>query len=134
MNNDLELSDINLKFIRKVNEIEMKMGKGMAINEDNEIYISVDQKEPEIYMFDLNFKKLKSVASRGNCAGQFSDLSSMFYKNLYLYVCDRGNNRIQVFEKELEYVKSVTFDYEPNVIKVSNETACVQGFKTPIYF
>jgi len=46
------------------------------------------------------------VERKGTQPGEFKDLSMIKFINDKLYICDRGNNRFQVLNTELEYMNS----------------------------
>ena len=47
---------------------------------------------------------MKVVGRQGAQPGEFSDLGTMKVINDKLYVCDRGNYRVQILNTELEYM------------------------------
>ena len=49
---------------------------------------------------------MKVVGKKGTRPGEFRDLSLIKVINDKLYVCDRGNNRVQILNTELDYVDS----------------------------
>ena len=49
---------------------------------------------------------MKVVGQRGTQPGEFKDLSMIKVINDKLYVCDRGNNKVQILNTELEYMNS----------------------------
>ena len=49
---------------------------------------------------------MKVVGRKGTQPGEFSNLSMIKDINDKLYVCDRGNDRVQILNTELEYVNS----------------------------
>ena len=58
-----------------------------------------------VNMYELEGKLMKSVGSNGNGEAQFNspygiDVSD---RNHNIYVCDYGNNRIQILTEELKY-------------------------------
>ena len=50
---------------------------------------------------------MKVVEQRGTQPGEFKNLSMIKIINDKLYVCDRGNHRVQVLNTELEYVNGL---------------------------
>ena len=49
---------------------------------------------------------MKVVGRKGTQPGEFDDHGMIKVINDKLYVCDRGNNRVQILNTELEYVSS----------------------------
>jgi len=141
----LTLYDQDFKVIKTTNEINGKLIQptGLAVNTlTNQLFIS-DIDEHQIIITDFEFNKLNAFGSRGSNNEQFSFPAGLcFLRNSDLYVCDDGNKRIQIFSKELEFMKTIPLDYHPRRIKVSNTTAFIRGytsgninvfFKTYIY-
>ena len=141
----MTLYDQDFKVIKTTNEINGSLIQptGLAVNTlTDQLFISnID--EHQIIITDFEFNKLKTFGSRGSNNEQFSFPAGLcFLRNSDLFVCDDGNKRIQVFNKELEFIKTIPLDYHPRRIKVSNTTVFVRGytsgdisvfFKTYIY-
>ena len=49
---------------------------------------------------------MKVVGRKGTRPGEFSDLTFIKVINSKLYVCDRGNGRVQILNTNLEYLSS----------------------------
>ena len=141
----MTLYDQDFKVIKNTNEINGSLIQptGLAVNTlTDQLFISnID--EHQIIITDFEFNKLNTFGSRGSNNEQFSFPAGLcFLRNSDLFVCDDGNKRIQVFNKELEFIKTIPLDYHPRRIKVSNTTVFVRGytsgdisvfFKTYIY-
>ena len=69
------------------------------------IYVS-DWGNSSILKFTKEGKLMKVVGRKGTQPGEFSELSLIKVINDKLYVCDRGNYRVQILNTELEYVDS----------------------------
>ena len=78
---------------------------GVAVDKDDNIYVS-DYGNSSVLKFSKEGKLMKVVGRRGAQPGEFSDLGTMKVINNKLYVCDRGNYRVQILNKGLEYVDS----------------------------
>ena len=79
--------------------------KGVAVDKDDNIYVS-DDSNCSLLKFSKEGKLMKVVEQRGTQPGEFNDLGMIKVLNDKLYVCDRGNNRVQILNTELEYVNS----------------------------
>ena len=128
---DLTLYDSNFKVLKSINEINGNLVQptGLAVNYlTNELFIS-DIDNHQIITTDFEFNEIKKFGSRGSNNEQFSFPAGLcFCRNNYLYVCDDGNKRIQVFDAELEYLKTVLLDYHPRKIKLSSTVAFIRGY------
>ena len=78
---------------------------GVAVDKDDNIYVS-DNGSSSLLKFSKKGKLMKVVGRKGNRPGEFSDLGIIKVINDKLYVCDRGNHRVQILNTELEYVNS----------------------------
>ena len=130
----LTLYDQNLKLVRKVDSIN---GEGFSpcgvVCGDNHLYIA-DQLNHRIIMTDFEFNKIKSVGSYGDANNQLNTPYGICFINEILYICDHSNKRIQVYNKDLEFIKSVKVDYNPWLIKASNSWLFVQSGNTTSLF
>lgn len=75
----------------------------MSINQTGFIYIS-DIAKNEIVVLDSSFNLIHSYGGFGNGEQNFDDPIDVFSTSLNLYVTDRNNNRIQVFDRQLNYI------------------------------
>ena len=78
---------------------------GVAVDKDDNIYVS-DWTNSSLVKFTKEEKFVKVVGQRGTRPGEFSDVGFIKIINDKLYVCDRGNNRVQILNRNLEYVNS----------------------------
>ena len=65
-----------------------------------------DDGNSSILKFTKEGKFMKVVGRKGTQPGEFTELSLIKVINDKLYVCDRGNYRVQILNTELEYVDS----------------------------
>ena len=78
---------------------------GTAVDEEGNIYVS-DCGNSSILKFTKEGKLMKVVGRKGTQPSEFTELSLIKVLNDKLYVCDRGNYRVQILNTELEYVDS----------------------------
>ena len=78
---------------------------GVAVDKDDTIYVS-DWSNCSLFKFSKEGKLMKVVGQRGPQPGEFKDPSMIKIINDKLYVCDRGNYRVQLLNTELKYVNS----------------------------
>ena len=78
---------------------------GVAVDKDDNIYVS-DWSNCSLFKFSKEGKLMKVVGQRGPQPGEFKDPSMIKIINDKLYVCDRGNYRVQLLNTELKYVNS----------------------------
>ena len=79
---------------------------GVAVDKDDNVYVS-DWSNCSLFKFSKEGKLMKVVGQRGTQPGEFKNLSMIKIINDKLYVCDRGNHRVQVLNTELEYVNGL---------------------------
>ena len=73
---------------------------GVAVDKDDNIYVS-DKSHSTIFKFTKEGVLMKVAGRNGTQAGEFSGLGIIKIINDKLYVCDRGNNRIQILNTNL---------------------------------
>ena len=78
---------------------------GVAVDKDDNIYAS-DVGNSSLLKFSKEGKLMKIVGHKGTQSREFDDVSLMTVINDKLYVCDRGNYRVQILNTELECVNS----------------------------
>ena len=127
----LTLYDQNLNLLRKVDSINGQgfTPLGLACSDDH-LYIA-DRDDNRIIITDFEFNKIKSVGSANN---QFDIPSGICLNKEILYICDYLNRTIQVYNKDLEFMKSEKVYYYPWVIKASNSLLFVQAGNTTSLF
>ncbi|MBN1301695.1 MAG: NHL repeat-containing protein [Melioribacteraceae bacterium] len=97
-----------------------------TINQAGSIFVT-DKELNEIYKFDRTGALLHNIGGYGWDKELFDYPSDIFTNLLNVYVTDRNNNRIQIFDKDLNYLSDikpedlmVSFNY-PEGCVVSNQ-------------
>ena len=93
------------KKVQTITSEKFSRPNGVAVDKDDNIYVS-DASNSSLLKFNKEGKLMKVVGRRGTQPGEFKDPSMIKVINDKLYVCDRGNNRVQTLNTELEYVNS----------------------------
>ena len=93
------------KNVRTITSEKISQPVGVAIDKDDNIYV-LDWSNSSLLKFNKEGKLMKVVGQEGAQPGEFSDLGLIKVINDKLYVCDRGNYRVQILNTELEYVGS----------------------------
>ena len=75
--------------------------KGMATDDSGNIYVSSYHK---LQKFTSTGELIKCV---GRKEGKFDDLGGLTFRDNLVYVCDSDNHRIQVFDLDLNFVRSI---------------------------
>ena len=118
----ITLYDESFNFIKqivKINNDENIFVRGFAVNQEkSELYI-LEKKRIIVTDFDLNF--IKYFGSEGEEDYQFNDPEDICFKDGFLYVTDCDNQRIQIFNYDLEFVKTLDLNYTPYRAKASNK-------------
>ena len=73
---------------------------GITVDGDGNVYVGVEVK---VMKFGADGSYLDSVGKLGRGNGEFNMPDGMVVYNGELYVCDKGNNRIQVFDTDLNF-------------------------------
>jgi len=79
---------------------------GIVVDRDQNIYVT-DTMDYSLKKFDSNGKLLKKVGRRGQGPGEFSAPRYVSGYGDSIYVTDQYMPKIQVFDKELDYISSI---------------------------
>ena len=114
----ISLYDENFKLIR-TKEYNIL---SCTLSDKKEIY-AVDSINHCVYKIDLNLNLQMKFGSYGSDNDQqFSSPKSIFWINDYFYVDDDGNNRIQIFDLNFDYVDTISkMNYKLDPIKISKK-------------
>jgi hypothetical protein len=137
INKYLTLYDHNFKLIKKIYRIngDKIYASRIALNQKEcKIYFS-DFYNHRILMTDLELNLIKTIGLRGqeNCQFTFPGGMCICRRGL-LYITDYLNERVQIFSKNLEYIKILKVDFRPSQIKASNSFLCSKSDPFRIYY
>ncbi|SMH72119.1 NHL repeat-containing protein [Candidatus Nitrosotalea okcheonensis] len=105
-------------FVSAINSTTFKSPTGIAIDQDNNIYV-VDSGNSKIKKFDDKNNLLLSWGDVGSASGQFKNPSGIFVNENYVYVADSGNSRIIMFNKTGSFVYSWgTYGDNPGMFQI----------------
>ena len=76
---------------------------GATVDKDDHIYVSSGN---SLFKFSKEGNPIKVVGRHGTQPGEFSDLGLIKAINDKVYVCDRGNHRVQILNTNLEYMNT----------------------------
>ena len=77
---------------------------GIATDGEGSVYVaSFDNK---VQKFNKRGEVVKSIGNKGKNFGEFDSPWGVRYHNHQVYVCDRSNGRVQVFDSDLNFVRS----------------------------
>ncbi|CAI8027774.1 E3 ubiquitin-protein ligase TRIM71 [Geodia barretti] len=83
---------------------QMKYPKGIATDDTDNIYVSSLNK---LQKFTGSGELIKCIGRRGSKEGEFDDPRGVTLYDNQVYVCDHYNHRIQVFDLDLNFVRSI---------------------------
>ena len=83
---------------------QMVYPAGIAIDDTDNIYVSSEHK---LQKFTSSGELIKCVGQEGRKEGEFDDPRGVTLCENQVYVCDRNNYRIQVFDLDLNFVRSI---------------------------
>ena len=128
-NTILRLYDQNLQLVKKIESLNglSFASLGFELNLEEKKFYIPDVQHHRIIMTDFEFNFIKVFGSLGNSNDQLKYPFDLCLANNNLYVLDSGNNRIQIFLTNLEFVKSWELDYWLYQIKALNMTLFVQS-------
>ena len=78
--------------------------KDVATDDSGNIYVSSDHK---LQKFTSTGELIKCVGREGGKEGEFDDPRGLTLRDNLVYVCDCDNHRIQVFDLDLNFVRSI---------------------------
>ena len=86
---------------------EMVKPRGVAVDKDNNVYVTSKNK---LQKFSSRFDLLQTVGGdeAEDQAGKFDVPSGLSIFGNEVFVCDRQNNRIQIFNLDLDFVRTVS--------------------------
>ena len=83
----------------------------VAVGKNGDIYIVDGYGSQLVHRFDKNFKLIKTMGGKGKEHGKFQTCHGIWArqngKTEEIYIADRANNRLEVFDPELRYVRTV---------------------------
>ena len=83
---------------------QMIRPRGIATDDSGNIYVSSEHK---LQKFTSTGELIKCVGREGGKEGEFDDPRGLTVRDNLVYVCDRNNHRIQVFDLDLNFVRSI---------------------------
>ena len=92
--------------------------RGVAVDEDGNIYVT-DGESNRLSKLNSDGKFVKSVGGEGGRTGQFDgSWGIVLSKDNKLFVCDRFNRRIQVFDTNLKFISCFA---KKEVVRMSSD-------------
>ena len=83
---------------------QMKYPKGIAVDDTDNIYVSSQHK---LQKFTSSGELIKCIGRSDSKEGEFDDPRGVTIHSNQVYVCDRNNDRIQVFDLDLNFIGSI---------------------------
>ena len=83
---------------------QMEWPAGIGIDDMDNIYVSSCHK---LQKFTSGGELIKCVGQRGSKEGEFDDPRGLTLYNNHVYICEGENHRIQVFDLDLNFVRSI---------------------------
>ena len=77
---------------------------GIATDGEGNVYVTSD--DHKLQKFNRRGEVVKSVGKKGENFGEFKNPFNVQYHNHHVYVCDSDNGRVQVFDSNLNFVRS----------------------------
>ena len=93
---------------------QMISPKGIAVDDMDNIYVSSQHK---LQKFTSSGELIKCVGGRGEKEGEFDVPRGVTLYDNQVYVCDRNNHHIQVFDLDLNFVQSIGSFSAPEDVK-----------------
>ena len=88
---------------------------GIAIDSEGNVYVA--SHDHTVWKLNRSGEVIKSVGKWGRNVGEFNNPFGVRYHNHQVYVCDSDNDRVQVFDSDLNFVRSFGTDNGPGQLK-----------------
>ena len=83
---------------------QMKYPVGIAVDDTDNIYVNSLHK---LHKFTSSGELFKCIDRKGSKEGEFNDPRGVTIRSNQVYVCDKDNHRIQVFDLDLNFICSI---------------------------
>lgn len=110
-----------------------KFSNAIAFTFINDDIIVLESENNQIVKFDVKGTLLNSNGGFGWQSAQFDEPSDVDSDLLKLYVADKNNNRIQIFDKDLNFISDISSD-ENNEFSFEYPTVCKISNSGDLYF
>jgi len=108
------------------NGLPFNMPTGLSISSKGDIFISDGYGNKKVHKFDSNGELIKSWGTFGDKPGEFAIVHNLeFDSKDRLFVCDRENNRIQIFDDEGIFLEEWTDLYMPGDLWIKDDVVYV---------
>ena len=85
-------------------EGQMRHPTGVAVDNDDNVYVA---SEFQLQKFSRDGHLIKCVGRQGSKDGEFKDPKGIRLHHGHIYVSDQGNNRIQMFDTDLNFIRTI---------------------------
>ena len=108
------------------NGLPFNMPTGLSISSKDDIFISDGYGNKKVHKFDSNGELIKSWGTFGDKPGEFAIVHNLeFDSKDRLFVCDRENNRIQIFDDEGNFLEEWTDLFMPGDLWIKDDIVYV---------
>ena len=108
------------------NGLPFNMPTGLSISSKGDIFISDGYGNKKVHKFDSNGELIKSWGTFGDKPGEFAIVHNLeFDSKDRLFVCDRENNRIQIFDDEGNFLEEWTDLFMPGDLWIKDDIVYV---------
>ena len=111
---------------KKIKSIQMALPSGIAFNFQNDLFVS-ERKNSLIFKMDFYLDIKREFGSPGFNNDQLQRPCSLVCKDNFLYVCDYGNDRIQVLSYDFEYINTIKLSIRPFSMQIIDNTIGIHG-------
>ena len=108
------------------------MPSGLAFAPNGEIFVSDGYGGHRVHKFNSKGELMHSWGKQGSGPGEFALLHNIWVdKNSRVYICDRENDRIQIFSENGDFIEEWTDLQKPGDIWIHNDDVYVEiwGYK-----
>ena len=103
-NDNQKLTSIMDQTIKDISEVEIAFPKGIAVDDTDNIYVSSEHK---LQKFTSSGELMGCVGQLGSREKEFRDPRGIALYNDEVYICDRKNHQIQVFDQYLKFIRLI---------------------------
>lgn len=113
---------------------EIKKPTGIYCREED--ILITDGEKDCVYSIDFDGNMLGSIGTTGNGEGEYLSPAAITGFEDEIYILDQGNNRVQILDKNLSYVREIVLkdtskadpNYQPSMLAVDENGIYVGGY------
>jgi hypothetical protein len=112
---------------KKIKSIAMSLPSGISYNFKNDLFVS-ERKSSRIYKMDFDLNIKVEFGSPGLNNDQLQRPCALVCKDDLLFVCDYGNDRVQILSFEFRFIDTIKLSFRPFSMQIIDNTIGIHGW------